>query len=97
MPLPFLDFRAAYHAATAAHALTCAIATTHPRMGAVHLGTRRAVLYACFGVGSFLAPVMHGVWGLHGWDIQVRLGGWYVVGTAVFNGIGMGAYVVKVS
>lgn len=64
-------------------------------MGAVHLGDRRAVLFAMFGCGSLVVPILEGVWE-HGASVQAELGLLFVALTAFFNGIGMGAYIAKV-
>jgi adiponectin receptor len=87
---------ATYHLGTAVLALLVSVATFHPAMGAVHLGHLRARLFACFGVGSFIAPILHGAL-LDGLELQrKRVGLEWVLMTALCNATGMMAYSCKV-
>lgn len=85
-----------YGAVTTALALLCSLATFHPGIGGPRLGHARAVLFAAFGVGSFLVPVGHGVWA-YGWAAQSRRLGLPWIGVTVLcNGVGVVLYAFKV-
>lgn len=86
----------AYMAATTLLAGLCLLATFHPSVGGPHLGHVRAVLFGSFGIGSFLVPIVHGLW-LYGFAQQsTRIGLAWIGVTALCNGTGVIAYAFKV-
>lgn len=86
-----------YMAATTLLAGLCLLATFHPSVGGPHLGHVRAVLFGSFGIGSFLVPIVHGLW-LYGVAQQsTRIGLAWIGVTALCNGIGVVAYAFKVT
>lgn len=84
--------RAVHHAVNLALGLSAAFATASPALGEAHLGRYRAALFALFGGGVFLLPVWR-AWHEDATGLGVR----YTFGTAFFNALGMGAYMVRVS
>ncbi|KAK7953202.1 hypothetical protein PG988_013896 [Apiospora saccharicola] len=85
-----------YGVVTTALAMLCSFATFHPGIGGPRLGHARAVLFAAFGVGSFLVPVGHGVWA-YGWAEQSRRLGLPWIGlTVLCNGVGVVLYAFKI-
>ncbi|KAK8137056.1 hypothetical protein PG984_004996 [Apiospora sp. TS-2023a] len=85
-----------YGVVTTALAMLCSLATFHPGIGGPRLGHARAVLFAAFGVGSFLVPVGHGIWA-YGWAEQSRRLGLPWIGlTVLFNGVGVVLYAFKI-
>ena len=88
---------AAYLAATTVLASAASAATLRPVLGDLHIGHHRARLFALFGAGSFLAPIVHGML-LDGVAVQsARVGLPWVLATAGFNAAGMAAYSLKVT
>ncbi len=103
IPLIFHSFpchptlRASYMAVTSLLAAVCSAATFLPRFSGPHLGIYRVLLFGSFGLGSFVAPVAHGIW-LHGLEIQKqRIGLGWIMATVACNGTGVVAYALKVS
>lgn len=75
----------------------CLLATFHQSVGGPHLGHVRAVLFGSFGLGSFLMPILHGLW-LYGLAEQSpRIGLTWIIATALCNGVGVIAYAFKVT
>lgn len=90
------DLQVVYWTTTTALAGLCSWATFHPNVGGPHLGHVRALLFAVFGLGSFLLPVTHGLLRHGRTEYADRTGlGWIGV-TALFNGIGVVIYAFKV-
>lgn len=91
--------RTGYYAATAVLALGCSAATFAPRMEGAPGAVPRALLLACFGLTSFVAPVVHGAalstaagFGEH----ARRVGLPWVAVTAVCNLAALAVYISKV-
>jgi adiponectin receptor len=88
--------QATYLTVTTILAACCLLATFHPLIGGPHLGHVRAVLFGSFGLGSFLAPITHGLV-LHGLAEQSRkIGLAWIAVTILCNGTGVIAYALKV-
>jgi adiponectin receptor len=86
-----------YMAVTTILAGLCLLATFHQSVGGPHLGHVRAVLFGSFGLGSFLMPILHGLW-LYGLAEQSpRIGLTWIIATALCNGVGVIAYAFKVT
>ncbi|KAK8096981.1 hypothetical protein PG999_012925 [Apiospora kogelbergensis] len=84
-----------YGLATTILAGLCSLATFHPGIGGPRLGHARAVLFAAFGLGSFLVPVGHGIW-TYGWAEESRRVGLPWIGlTVACNGFGVLVYAFK--
>ncbi|PKS07260.1 hypothetical protein jhhlp_005862 [Lomentospora prolificans] len=84
--------RLAHHLVNLTLGLSASLATTSPALGEVHLGRYRAVLFALFGGGVFVLPIW---WAWR--EDAVGLGVPFTLGTAFFNALGMGAYMIRVS
>lgn len=85
-----------YGVATTVLAALCSLATFHPNIGGPRLGHARAVLFAAFGAGSFLVPIVHGVW-TYGWaETSRRVGLPWIGLTVACNGFGVLVYAFKV-
>jgi adiponectin receptor len=97
LPTSTFFVRAAYWTGTTILASLCSAATMHPSLGAVHLGHYRARLFACFGVGSFVVPIIHGIAKYGATEQACRIGLPWIAATAVANSLGMAAYSMKVS
>ncbi|KAK7993956.1 transcription Factor IIF- Rap30/Rap74- interaction [Apiospora arundinis] len=85
-----------YGVATTVLAALCSLATFHPNIGGPRLGHARAVLFAAFGAGSFLVPIVHGVW-TYGWaETSRRVGLPWIGLTVACNGFGVLVYAFKI-
>jgi len=91
------QWQTAYLVLTTVLALSCGLATTLPSLRGPHLGHLRALLFGCFGAGSFLVPILHGML-LYGVQAESRrVGGLPWIGaTAGLNSLGVGIYSLKV-
>jgi adiponectin receptor len=89
--------QATYLIVTTGLAGSCLLATFHPSIGGPRMGHVRATLFGCFGFGSFLVPIIHGIW-VSGLDEQSqKIGLLWVYLTVLLNGTGVFAYALKVS
>lgn len=91
-----LHLQVVYWTTTTALAGLCSWATFHPNIGGPRLGHIRALLFAVFGLGSFLLPVTHGLLRHEPAEYAARVGLGWIGLTALFNGVGVVAYAVKV-
>lgn len=80
---------------TTALAGLCSWATFHPSTGAPQLGHIRALLFALFGIGSFLLPITHGLFQHGPAGYTDRIGLRWIGLTALSNGIGVVMYAFK--
>lgn len=91
-----ITLQAAYVIVTTGLAGASLLATFNPSIGGPKLGHIRAVLFGSFGFGSFLVPIIHGVW-MSGIAEQSRKVGLSWIGLTVFlNAVGVLAYALKV-
>ncbi|KAH8898543.1 hemolysin-III channel protein-like protein Izh2 [Thozetella sp. PMI_491] len=87
--------RMGYGIVTSILAVLCSAATFLPVFSSPHLGPYRALLFGSFGLGSFVAPIAHGIL-LHGLETQgPRIGLGWIGATVVCNGLGVVAYTFK--
>lgn len=91
-----LHLQVVYGTTTTALAGLCSWATFHPNISGPHLGHIRALLFAVFGLASFLLPVTHGLLRHEPAEYTARIGLGWIGLTALLNGVGAVAYAFKV-
>lgn len=84
-----------YYLATTTLSILCLVTTLVPYFSGPHVGHLRAALFTSFGLGSFLAPIIHGIL-LYGFEEQkerISLG--WIGMLATCNGVGCVVYTIK--